>query len=126
LKVGREEIAGLLVALDAFTKRDHEAEGSRWRAVSARVVDAVRSIAMVDVMVAVPETPLAYVVITLPSRARAALTVATLENGRPRVFVGATRISNGEIILYPQNVREQEVSTLIECLCGALQTSDVG
>jgi D-glucosaminate-6-phosphate ammonia-lyase len=44
-KVAKEEIAGLLTALDRFVSMDHEAEWAMWRGWSETIVDAGKGIA---------------------------------------------------------------------------------
>lgn len=44
LKVGKEEIAGLIVALRAYAGRDHSADQQRWTSAAMTVIDAVAGI----------------------------------------------------------------------------------
>jgi L-seryl-tRNA(Ser) seleniumtransferase len=43
-KVGKEEIIGLLAALERFANLDHEARWQRWRDMAERIAEAVRDI----------------------------------------------------------------------------------
>jgi D-glucosaminate-6-phosphate ammonia-lyase len=43
-KVGKEEIVGLLTAVELFLKRDHAAERRAWEAVLARVAERLRGL----------------------------------------------------------------------------------
>lgn len=49
LKVGKEEIAGLMVALDAYVKRDHAAERERWVAMLEEIAAALTDVPGVTV-----------------------------------------------------------------------------
>jgi len=44
MKVGKEEIVGLMVALERFVKADHAAETERWNARARRIVDRLQGI----------------------------------------------------------------------------------
>ena len=44
MKVGKEEIVGLIVALERFVKQDHLAETERWAARARRVADGLQGI----------------------------------------------------------------------------------
>ena len=123
LKVGREEIAGLLVALQAFTKRDHAAEQLGWEKMSVKVAEGLRSVRVKGVNISTPSAPWIHVVIAFPDRAHAARAVTALETGRPRVFVAAHRISNTEVAVIPQNLWEDEVPTLIRRLLEVIKSS---
>ncbi len=50
-KVCKEEIAGLLAALDLFVRTDHEAEWAAWRAMSSVIVATVEDIPGLDVRI---------------------------------------------------------------------------
>jgi uncharacterized pyridoxal phosphate-dependent enzyme len=44
LKVGKEEIMGMLAAVEAWTKRDHEAEFKRWEAILEHIATRVKKV----------------------------------------------------------------------------------
>jgi seryl-tRNA(Sec) selenium transferase len=44
MKVGREEIIGLLVALERFVKMDHAAQAERWNAMAHRIVAELQGV----------------------------------------------------------------------------------
>jgi L-seryl-tRNA(Ser) seleniumtransferase len=48
MKVGKEEVIGLIVALERFVKLDHIAEGERWNAMSRRMVAELQGIPGLD------------------------------------------------------------------------------
>jgi L-seryl-tRNA(Ser) seleniumtransferase len=123
LKVGREEIAGLMVALDAFLKRDHDGEQRGWKTICERVLAGLHSVAANGIKISMPELPWVHVLVAFPDRAYAARTVRALEAGKPRVFVAANRISYAEISVIPQNVSDHEVPDLISRLCEAIAAS---
>jgi D-glucosaminate-6-phosphate ammonia-lyase len=123
LKVGREEIAGLMVALQAFVKRDHAAEQRSWEKMSETIAADLRTVNAKGVTITTPTTPWVHVVITFPHRAHAARTAAALQTGRPRIFVAAHRISNAELVVIPQNLNEEEVPVLTTRLREAIEAA---
>jgi L-seryl-tRNA(Ser) seleniumtransferase len=121
LKVGREEIAGLMVALQAFARRDHATEQRGWEKMSETIAADLRTIKVQGVSISTPAAPWVHVVITFPDRAHAARTAAALQSGPPRVFLGAHRISNAELLVIPQNLNEEDVPVLITRLREAIE-----
>ena len=120
LKVGREEIAGLMVALQAFVRRDHAAEQRGWEKMSETIAADLRTINAKGVSITTPTVPWVQLVIAFPDRASAARTAAALQSGRPRVFLAAHRISNAELVVIPQNLGEEDVPVLITRLREAI------
>jgi L-seryl-tRNA(Ser) seleniumtransferase len=121
LKVGREEIAGLMVALQAFVQRDHAAEQRAWEKMSEAIAADLRAIDAKGVTITTPTAPWVHVVITFADRAGAARTAAALQGGRPRIFVAAHRISNAELVVIPQNLNEEDVPVLVTRLREAIE-----
>jgi L-seryl-tRNA(Ser) seleniumtransferase len=121
LKVGREEIAGLMVALQAFVKRDHATEQRGWEKMSETIAGDLRTIKAKGVTITTPTAPWVHVVIAFPDRAHAARTATALQSGRPRVFLAAHRISNAELVVIPQNLDEEDVPVLVNRLREAIE-----
>ena len=48
MKVGKEEIVGLVAALEQYVKRDHAAEMRQWNARAQRIVDGLQGIRGLD------------------------------------------------------------------------------
>src|SRR5690349_23419328 len=55
LKVGKEEIMGMLTAVEMWTKRDHKAEWARWEAWLGTIANRVKTIDGVTVEVRSPD-----------------------------------------------------------------------
>jgi D-glucosaminate-6-phosphate ammonia-lyase len=113
LKVGREEIAGLMVALQAFVRRDHATEQRGWEKMSDAIAAELRTIKVDGVSVTTSVVPWVHVVITFPDRAHAARTAVALQSRHPRVFLAAHRLSNAELVVIPQSLNEEDVPVLI-------------
>jgi L-seryl-tRNA(Ser) seleniumtransferase len=121
MKVGREELAGLIVALQEYAKRDHEAERRRWSEICGRIAAALLGIPGVTTTVAPPERGWADVALAFADPASARRIARSLETGRPRIFVGTMSIPHAELHISPYAVRDDEVQPLIDRLCDAIR-----
>lgn len=118
-KVSKEEIAGLVAALEAFTAEDEEAENQRYRAMMNAVVDQIAEIPGVDAVVehdrdhAIPH---AVVYFTSEWRGPDRNEIhRRLMAGRPRVYL--TNLGKrGEIWVDPLNIQEGELEIVAERL----------
>jgi L-seryl-tRNA(Ser) seleniumtransferase len=117
LKVGREEIVGLIAALKLFLERDHAAEQARWLQMMSHIATQLQQAPGVCVRLqAPPETAMPQVAIQFQGQqptARAAATARDLQQGRPRVFCDESQLHLGALILNPSNLRDEEVEPLI-------------
>jgi D-glucosaminate-6-phosphate ammonia-lyase len=89
MKASKESIVGLLVALDLFLARDHEADLRRWRAMAARVVAALEGIPGVSAWVEEEgrQGPQAIIRLAAPHDGEAV--AAALLRGDPPIAIGA-------------------------------------
>jgi D-glucosaminate-6-phosphate ammonia-lyase len=60
LKVAKEEIMGLMTAVETWTKRDHDAEWKQWEGWLATIGDAVKSVPTVRTEILQPNGPSNY------------------------------------------------------------------
>jgi L-seryl-tRNA(Ser) seleniumtransferase len=119
LKVGKEELAGLITALDLFVEEDHAALGEEWldraslvaerlapeSALSTRVTEA-------DKVSIAPE-----VVVTLDEEAADLTTtdlVLSLRREDPRIFVGADSLADDAFTINPMCLTDDQVSYVID------------
>jgi len=126
-KVGKEEIVGLLTALELYQKRDRAAESARWTADMQYVVDALRGFPGVSARVVYPqpngrEVPSAVVTIDARVTGRdAASVINSLQSGDPAIFVFEKSAACGEIVIYPEALQPAEAAVIarrILELCG--------
>jgi L-seryl-tRNA(Ser) seleniumtransferase len=100
-KVGKEQIVGLLVALELFVAEDDETRHARWLATVTAVADRLDGLPSVRVEVrgdaAVPTLAL-----TLEGGAQAALSLYdALVSGRPSVHLDPEELAAGRLVLNP-------------------------
>jgi L-seryl-tRNA(Ser) seleniumtransferase len=111
-KVGKEEIAGLLVALERFAATD---DLQRLRAYELRLAKIAAALRGVDTAIVAGKVPTLEV-----STGKAAQAVATLAAHDPPVHVGERKAAFGVLIVDLQSVRPEDDAVLIEALRGAV------
>lgn len=118
LKVGREEIAGLIAALEDYVEQDHAAEQARTLAIAGAVFEGLREMDGARVsLVAPPAQTWARVVLDFGDdggASRAAQVARALRNGSPRIFCLDAWIDTGVLILQSTTLRERDVDVLVE------------
>ncbi len=127
-KVGREEIAGLLAALERFIARDHDAELRVRQAMAAEIAGELdRALAgLPGVRVtwsdgAATWRPSVTVACEAPDgRARAIAAVNRLGDGDPVVAVGQGGLDRGAFTLSPACLEADEVGPLVAAVARAV------
>jgi L-seryl-tRNA(Ser) seleniumtransferase len=123
LKVGREELAGLMAALRLCASRDYAAEQRERIAISERLMKAIRQRNFEGVSVR-SENPADAITVVFGTVRQAAQAVRELQEGAPRVFVLNPTISKREIMVLPHCVLPAEVapleSRLLQSIAAAL------
>jgi L-seryl-tRNA(Ser) seleniumtransferase len=125
LKVGREEIAALIAALEDFVQRDHAAEDARSRAVGDEIAERLRTVRGATVSRSGPE-PKAYVVLDFSQHggaSRAAVVARNLRDGSPRVWVHDGWVHDALLLVQPATVRDDEVDALVERVTAEFEAS---
>ncbi len=122
LKVGREELAGLMAALQLCASRNYDEERQQRAHVSERLMEAIKSLNLEGVT-ARSDSPWNSLTITFPTAQHAARTVRALQEGAPRIFVLNTRISLCEILVMPHCVLPHEIAPLEERLLSSIAST---
>jgi L-seryl-tRNA(Ser) seleniumtransferase len=115
LKVGREELAGLIAALQLCTLRDYEEERRRHIALSQKVMEAIARLGDARIT-ARSDEPANAVLVGFASAQDAESAARALQDGAPRIFVGNTRITQREITVIPHCVEPEEAEAFHERL----------
>ncbi|HEX4241138.1 MAG TPA: PLP-dependent transferase [Steroidobacteraceae bacterium] len=119
LKVGREELAGLIAALQLCSSRDYEEERQRASALARSLTDAVNGPGHKGIT-AKRDDASNVVVVSFPTEQDTARAVHALQEGSPRIFAGNTRITQKEIALIPHAVTPEEAGPLQERLVNVI------
>ncbi len=114
MKVGKEEIAGLVAAFERFLDRDFTADVARWEASVATILDAIRDVPGIRAERAFdnPEdaemhpVPVPRVWIELRNAERQKWALAELERGNPAISV--RRVGRTTLVIAPDSLREGE------------------
>lgn len=123
-KVGKEEIAGLVCALEAFVARDEPATS---RQLTGRLQAIAQSLAGLGGITCrlVPSTDSAPVpLLELDAGARAPAIVARLLAGGPPVHVGERLVDAGILTIHPQTLRAEDDAVLARCLVDACRSTE--
>ncbi|ELZ05404.1 aminotransferase class V-fold PLP-dependent enzyme [Natrialba asiatica] len=119
LKVGKEELVGLLVALDSFRDTDRTAQSEAWHRTATRIAESLADISGLDATVTadtdVSVAPTVVVSID-PTDAACSATelVRSLRAENPRVFVGADRLDADILTINPMCLDDDEVPYVLE------------
>ncbi len=120
LKVGREQVLGLTVAIETFLAADPEAEIVRCR---WGLDEIERHLPNADVTIAQPAAgALPFMRIRVGSAAVAFAVARELLAQEPRIFVDEGQLSAGTIGIGPRNLSEQEAAIVGRRLAAALVT----
>ena len=125
-KVAREEIVGLVVALERYVQRDHEAEMQTWHAQAQVIVDTVSTASGIKAMIAqddwvrpVPEVSISFT--TQWSGRTAHQIVEDLAKGDPAIIIEANRRADEDIFVNPINLMPGEEELLAHRLLAAME-----
>ena len=117
-KVGKEEIVGLLTALELYQNRDFAAERARWTADMQCVISALRDIPGVSAGIVYPqpngrEVPSAVVTVDAKRAGMDAnAAINALQSGDPPICVFEKFAGAGEIVVYPEALRPGEAAVI--------------
>ncbi|ADB49454.1 aminotransferase class V-fold PLP-dependent enzyme [Conexibacter woesei] len=126
LKVGREEIAGLIAALEDYVERDHAAEQARTLAIARAIFDGLDGMTGASCsLVTPPEATWPHVVVDFAGDGgapRAAEVARNLREGSPRIFCLDAWIDKGLLMLQATTLQEHEVDVLVERVVAECET----
>ena len=120
MKVAKEEVVGLVTALEMFVQEDETAEMDRYRSLAQQVVDALAEVPGLGI--SLEHDPIDYLIPTALMRFTTAWRGPTrdqvagaLESGDPAIYLH--KLGNpDELAVDPLNLLEEEVKTVISRL----------
>jgi L-seryl-tRNA(Ser) seleniumtransferase len=117
LKVGKEELAGLLKAFELFIEEDQDALNDEWLDRSQAVEDGLDDISGVSTSLATGAknaAPTVVVDVDADAATKSAVElVRTLRNEEPKIFVGADDAPNGAISINPMCLTDEEADYVV-------------
>jgi len=117
MKVGKEELVGLIRALELFVEADHEARYAEWLARAEDLADGLDDLAGLSTAVSESDSAIAPVVVVAVDESAvgdAEDLVLALRREDPRVFVGADAVGLGEFTVNPMCLTDDEAAYVIE------------
>ncbi len=119
LKVGPEEIVGLLTALDGFLDEDHEATLREWRERAARIADGLDECGHLDVRLSdgrdkASGVPKVIARVREDAPVTAIDLLGALRRESPRVWLGERRVHLDEVTVSPQELTDDEAAYLVD------------
>lgn len=125
MKVGVEEIAGLLVALEEFCEEDHEALQAEWSECVESIADQLREADALSVEIThaskIDVVPSLTVAVDEAAAGRSATElVRSLREEDPRVFVGGDELHRDAFTINPMNLTDREADYLAERVLAAV------
>ena len=128
-KVGKEEIAGLVTALELYQTRDFAAERAHWTADMECIAAGMRDVPGVSVSLQYPqangrEVPSAIIRIDAAvAAANAHAVINALQSGDPPICVFEKLAASGEIQLFPEALRPGDAAIIARRLRAILENS---
>ncbi|WP_306061569.1 aminotransferase class V-fold PLP-dependent enzyme [Natronococcus wangiae] len=119
MKVGKEEIVGLIRALELFVEEDHDARLREWHERAERLESALADVPGLETRIEGGDKTDAVSQVTAsvdPDRAATDATglVGSLRRETPRVFVGADRLDDDEFTVNPACLTDEEVDYVVD------------
>jgi L-seryl-tRNA(Ser) seleniumtransferase len=117
-KVGKEEVAGLVTALELYQKRDFVAERARWTADLDCIAAEITGVPGLSVRRAYPQPSgkqvpsLSVIVDRVAAGIDANAVVNALQAGEPPVCVFEKYAEAGEIVFFPEALRSGEAAVV--------------
>ena len=121
MKVGKEQIVGLLLALERYEARDDEAELERRRRVNAIVCEPLEKLSIVDASIEQDETGRAIERVAIRAvndSFKLPDLVAFLGAGRVGVRTRNHHLDDGVLLIDPREVTEEQAATIAARLRG--------
>jgi L-seryl-tRNA(Ser) seleniumtransferase len=127
-KVGKEELVGLVRALELYDETDEREDFAEWDRRARYVGRALSSVSILDVTYLNGDDPTAVttVEVTVDESQLECTTVELvrkLRTDRPRIFVGDRRVTDGVFTVHPFSLTDEEAQTLVDRIIESLSVT---
>jgi L-seryl-tRNA(Ser) seleniumtransferase len=128
MKVGKEEIIGLLVALRRYVSQDREQEHADWTWRCNAIAENLRGLAGVEVEIVggysrAGAAPLVLVALDEGVIGKTAFDVLReLQDGEPRIFLNEERAWDGKIGVSPMELHDEDLPVIATRLRSLMET----
>ncbi|MFI5013257.1 MAG: aminotransferase class V-fold PLP-dependent enzyme [Hyphomicrobiales bacterium] len=125
-KVAKEQIVGLIVALQLFTEERARKDHERWAGLLRTIEQALKPYRKARAIFVPPRHELGFPVLEIQIDERelgltAYELAARLKAGKPPIHVGEGKVMDGCLLIHPANLDDAAAAVLIERLLAALQ-----
>jgi L-seryl-tRNA(Ser) seleniumtransferase len=120
MKVGKEEIVGLITALRAYVARDHAADRVRWHAQLEQIANQISPI---QARLGENAGGVPLLRIEVGSEERAARVLLALERGEPRVALAHGALQQGALVVNPLVLLPGEEAVVARQLKAAIESN---
>lgn len=121
LKVGKEELVGLLTALDLFVEEDHVGTRGKWSERVERIAAALDEVDALSTTIDDSKKSVTPTVVVDVDESLAPVTTAelllALKREEPRVFVGADDLADQRFTVNPMCLTDDEAEYVIDRIC---------
>lgn len=129
MKVGKEEVVGLIRALEEFVAEDDDTILTKWHHRAERIADGLASSPMLSVTLRNADnqdlvTDVLARIETDASNIESVEFIRTLRRENPRVYVGADTIHQNEFTVNPVSLTDKEADYLVERVLAAIKRTD--
>lgn len=120
LKVGKEEIIGLVTALEIYAAHDHEAEQRSWESTARRMAERLSRLPFVKTSVISPDlagrpVPRTFVTIDEKALGKSAYAIAALlRQNDPPICVSPVHLSEGTLLLNPATLMDGDEALILQ------------
>ena len=119
LKVGKEEIMGLVTALKLYVKRDFKGELEGWKSKIETIVDGLKGIQALQAQMIFPQkngqaVPSAHIRVDVAESGMDAHSVVNaLQEAEPMICTYESLASDGIIVIFPESLQEGDPETIV-------------
>ncbi|HEX5080024.1 MAG TPA: aminotransferase class V-fold PLP-dependent enzyme [Geminicoccaceae bacterium] len=121
-KVGKEQIIGLLAALELFVAEEDDERHARWLGAITTIADRLEGLPAVGLQIRA-DAALPTLALTLAGADAALALYEELVSGRPVVHLDPEELGSGRLVLNPMCLAEADAPRLAERLRALLQAS---
>jgi len=124
-KVSKEQIVGLLVALERFTDDQARQDYDRWNSLLMMLERGLEACQSVRCTFVPPRFELGYPLLEIHLDEHklgidACAIAARLKDGKPPIYVGERKLMEGSLLIHPFNLDRGTAAVLLERLLGVL------
>lgn len=124
-KAGKEEIVGLLTALELFIAEGDAARHAKWLARVRKLADGLTGIKQARVSItgdqSTDEVPLVELALSRGAKWKALDLVIALQNGKPSIHVDPTHHERGLALFNPMCLRDDQIGLITARVCELLR-----